>query len=205
QALLATYGQGRDADRPLWVGSVKSNVGHTQAAAGVAGVIKMVMAMRHGVAPRTLHVDAPTPNVDWATGAVQLLTQTTPWPTDGPRRSGVSAFGISGTNAHVILEVDPNTDVEVAAGDGTTGSGSPAVLVDSTVVVPPVSGVDSPVDSPAGSVGSSPASPVVVPAVFPWVVSGRDAAGLSAQAGRLSAFVSARPELGLGDVGFSLV
>ncbi|MCK9879161.1 polyketide synthase, partial [Frankia sp. Ag45/Mut15] len=166
QALLATYGQGRDADRPLWVGSVKSNVGHTQAAAGVAGVIKMVMAMRHGVAPRTLHVDAPTPNVDWAAGAVQLLTQTTPWPTDGPRRSGVSAFGISGTNAHVILEVDPT-----------------------------VSGVGSPVDSPAGSVGSSPASPVVVPAVFPWVLSGRDAAGLAGQAGRLSAFVSGRPEL----------
>ncbi|MCK9921410.1 6-deoxyerythronolide-B synthase, partial [Frankia sp. AgPm24] len=184
----ATYGQGRDADRPLWVGSVKSNIGHTQAAAGVAGVIKMVMAMRHGVAPRTLHVDAPTPNVDWTAGAVQLLTQTTPWSTDGPRRSGVSAFGISGTNAHVILEVDPNTDVEVAAGDGATGSGSPAVLVDSTVVVAPASGVDSPVGTP----DSPPASPVVVPAVFPWVVSGRDAAGLSAQAGRLSAFVSGR-------------
>ncbi|MCM3887584.1 type I polyketide synthase, partial [Frankia sp. R82] len=197
QALLATYGQARDADRPLLVGSVKSNVGHTQAAAGVAGVIKMVMAMRHGVAPRTLHVDAPTPNVDWTTGAVQLLTQTTPWPTDGPRRAGVSAFGISGTNAHVILEVDPGADLGVAAGDGTPGSGSPAVLADSGVVVTPVFGVDSPV-------GTSDSS-VVVPTVFPWVLSGRDAAGLAAQAGRLLSFVSGRPEVVSGDVGFSLV
>ncbi|WP_061289100.1 type I polyketide synthase [Herbidospora cretacea] len=158
QALIATYGQ--DRPEPLWLGSIKSNIGHAQAAAGVGGVIKMVMAMRHGQLPKTLHLDEPTPHVDWAAGNVALIAETRPWPETGhPKRAAVSSFGISGTNVHTIIEEAPET-VEDASG--------------------------------------------ARPAFLPWLISGRSAPAVRAQAARLRDHLGRHPELDPLDVAFSL-
>ncbi|WTL55033.1 SDR family NAD(P)-dependent oxidoreductase [Nocardia sp. NBC_01499] len=162
QALLATYGRER-ADGPLRLGSIKSNIGHTSAAAGVAGVIKMVLALQHEVLPATLHVDSPSPHVDWDSGQVELLTEAQEWTANGrPRRAGVSSFGVSGTNAHVIVE-------------------------------------EAPLETPIAQ------DPSAGPSVVPVVVSARSASALCAQADRMRAYLIARPDVSLVDVGFSAV
>ncbi|MEU3860742.1 type I polyketide synthase, partial [Streptomyces sp. NPDC028722] len=179
QALIATYGQERPGDgRPLWLGSLKSNIGHAQSAAGVAGVIKMVEAMRYGVLPRTLHVDAPTPEVDWSAGAVELLTEAREWPErDEPRRAGVSSFGLSGTNAHVILEsARPAPDEPGPATEPTEPTEPGRTTVERAV--------------PHG--------------VVPLALSGKSADALSAQAKRLAAFLESHPGTPLPDIALSL-
>ncbi|HWO18984.1 MAG TPA: SDR family NAD(P)-dependent oxidoreductase [Kofleriaceae bacterium] len=178
-ALLATYGRAHTAERPLWLGSLKSNLGHTQAAAGIGGVIKMVLAMQHGVLPRTLHAAEPSPHIDWAAGAVQLLSEPVPWVANGqPRRAGVSSFGVSGTNAHVILEQAPPStppDVRSDAGAGPAVA-DPSVLAD---------------------VGDGTAA-------VPVLLSGKTERAVRAQAARLREHLVARPELALVDVAYSL-
>ncbi|WP_326657839.1 type I polyketide synthase [Streptomyces sp. NBC_00385] len=183
QALLATYGQDRTAEQPLRLGSFKANIGHAQAAAGVGGVIKMVMALRNGLLPRTLHVEQPSTHVDWTTGHVSLLTEAEPWTRHGhPRTAGVSAFGLSGTNAHVILQEAPEPE-PAAATDGKSAE--------------PAEG------RPAADSRTLPFSTPVTP----FLVSARSAAGLRAQAERLASFVqdeagaTARPQ----DIGHALI
>nr|ADH04659.1 TugC [Chondromyces crocatus] len=190
QALLATYGQERQAQQPLWLGSIKSNLGHTQAAAGVAGVIKMVLALHHQVLPRTLHAEVPSSHVDWSPGTIRLLTEAVPWlPSERPRRAGVSSFGISGTNAHLILEEPPLIEgASLTEGTSLAASQPPSTA--------PVAGDVSPV----AENGSTPTS---LP-TWPLLLSGKTEAALYAQAGQLRDHLQAHPHLPLGDVAFSL-
>ncbi|MFI6985133.1 type I polyketide synthase [Embleya sp. NPDC050154] len=176
QALLATYGRDRDPALPLWLGALKSNLGHSAAASGVAGLIKMVMAMRHGILPRTLHVDAPTPHVDWTAGAVELLTEARLWPETGrPRRAAVSSFGISGTNAHVVIEqAAPAEEAPRAEGGGGSAGGVEAAVSEAA------------------------------PGLLPWLVSARSEPGLRAQARRLLDHIRAHPDLTPLDLAYSL-
>ncbi|MDN3358997.1 type I polyketide synthase [Actinomadura sp. DC4] len=177
QALLATYGQDRPDGRPLYLGSVKSNIGHAQAAAGVAGIIKMIFAMRHETLPRTLHVDEPSPKVDWGEGAVSLLTEPVPWPENGhPRRAGVSGFGVSGTNGHLILEQPPAPEPPE-----------------------PASGA-SPADDATGERPTAGAGPVVVP----WPLSAKTEPALREQARRLHDRLRDDPGLEVADVAHAL-
>ncbi|NED78706.1 acyltransferase domain-containing protein, partial [Streptomyces sp. SID11233] len=171
QALLDVYGQGREADRPLWLGSLKSNIGHSQAAAGVGGVIKTIQAMRHGLLPKTLHADTPTPHADWSSGRVRLLTEPVAWPAGPrPRRAGISAFGVGGTNAHVIVE-EAAEDAEDAEDTGVAEDAARAEAPDT-----------APESSPGA--GPGPEHPVA------WFLSGRSAEALRAQAGRLCAHLA---------------
>ncbi|MFE1290923.1 type I polyketide synthase [Streptomyces sp. NPDC058751] len=177
-ALLAAYGQDRDEDRPLWLGSLKSNLGHAQAAAGVGGVIKAVMAMRHGHLPKTLHVSEPSHHVDWSAGAVQVLAEGREWTKgNGPRRAGVSSFGVSGTNAHVVLEEAPPQDQDQDQGQGQEGGRHDG------------SGTDT------GVVGG----------LVPWTVSGKTARALRRQAARLRDFAAAGTGPDLAAAGWSLL
>ncbi|MFD8693134.1 type I polyketide synthase, partial [Streptomyces sp. NPDC059651] len=185
QALQATYGQAREHDRPLWLGSLKSNIGHTQAAAGVGGIIKMVMAMRTGVLPPTLHAQEPSPHIDWSAGEVRLLAEETPWPETGePRRAGVSSFGVSGTNAHIVLEQAPETALLAERAEAETEAAASGASVTAST----------------GTPSSGAAQPVIVP----WAVSAKTAEGLRGQAGRLHQHLVAHPEARPLDVGLSL-
>ncbi|MGA2164822.1 MAG: SDR family NAD(P)-dependent oxidoreductase, partial [Solirubrobacteraceae bacterium] len=191
QALLATYGQDRPADSPLWLGSIKSNIGHAAAASGIAGVIKVLMALQRERLPRTLHVERPSSEVDWEAGQVALLTEERPWPRNGrTRRAGISSFGISGTNAHVIIEESPQH--EQMSAPLPAGQPSPSNSL----------GL---VTAGAGPATTAPAPPALPPAsLLPWILSGRGAEGLQAQARGLGELLAESPELDPADVALAL-
>nr|WP_263172714.1 type I polyketide synthase [Streptomyces sp. SCSIO ZS0520] len=176
QALLATYGQNRPAERPVRLGSLKSNIGHAQAASGVGGVIKMLMALERQELPRSLHIAEPSPFVDWEAGALALLTEPSPWPRgEQPRRAGISSFGVSGTNAHLIVEEAPQEESENSGGTGV------------------------------GQEAGESALPVLVGGLVPWLVSGGSGDGLRSQARQLAEFVNGTgAEAGVAEIAHAL-
>ncbi|WP_131804116.1 type I polyketide synthase, partial [Pseudofrankia sp. BMG5.36] len=180
---------------PLLLGSVKSNIGHSQAAAGVAGVIKMVLAMRHGIVPATLHVDAPSSHVEWESGAVELVTEARPWPRgERPRRAGVSSFGVSGTNAHVVVSEAPPRDPSPVAPTSAVGSPAEAFPAEPSPAEPsPAEPVAAGRAAPTGvrSADAAGTAGVAASVPVPFVLSGRTAAGLAGQAGKLAGFLRA--------------
>ncbi|MFZ1155030.1 MAG: beta-ketoacyl synthase N-terminal-like domain-containing protein, partial [Solirubrobacteraceae bacterium] len=175
QALIATYGQHPERERPLLLGSIKSNIGHAATAAGVAGVIKMAMALEHEVLPATLHAQEPSTEIDWSAGAVELLRDATPWPANGhPRRAGVSSFGVSGTNVHLIVE-EPPDHINAPKASSRPGGDLSDIQDEASKVT-----------------------------LTPWVVSAKDEWALCEQAERLRAHIDANPGLNTADVGFTL-
>ncbi|MHB1859845.1 MAG: SDR family NAD(P)-dependent oxidoreductase, partial [Solirubrobacteraceae bacterium] len=199
QALLAVYGEGRSPQRPLWLGSVKSNIGHAQAAAGVAGVIKSVMALRNGTLPRTLHVEEPSREVDWSSGAVRLLREQVPWQRGGePRRAGVSSFGISGTNVHLIVEEAPPRV------QSPPGAPPPRELASRAATTSP--DLTSRQETPAAGAPrvAAPAASAPPSTPTPWTISAKSQPALHAQAARLARHLHERSEHSALAVGYSL-
>ena len=209
EALFSTYGRGRPQARPLWLGAIKSNIGHTMPTAGVAGVLKVIAALEHEAMPPTLWADRPTTKVDWSAGGVALLTAARPWPRgERPRLAGVSAFGVSGTNAHVIVGEAAAGGEPAAGSAGRPVAGLAAGVVGATAGRPGIEAEAAAAGELAGRRAAGAAAGadggLVGPRATCWPLSGRGRAGLRGQAARLGAWAERTRGLGLAEAGWSL-